>query len=359
VTVEALGWVFVLCLPALAVAFFAGLLRLRLSSAVALQGLASRLRSHPGAGELREVLRETLSDPSLEVAYAAPGRSGRWLDATGHEVALPRVDPERAVTEVRDGADPVAALVHDPALNDRPGLVETAGFFALAAFENQRLGAQVEASLEELRGSRARIQAAADDERRRIERDLHDGAQQRLVALRVRLELADEAMRDDPARGGALVQELGGEIEEAIEEVRSLAGGIYPPLLAERGLTEALRVAARRGPVPVTVEAEGIGRYPEEVESAVYFCCLEALQNAAKHARGAGAASIRLAEQDGALRFVVRDDGAGFAVHAVPGGRGLTNMRDRLAAVRGELTIESAPGRGAVVAGSVPAERKA
>jgi len=218
---------------------------------------------------------------------------------------------------------------------------------ASAGFE-----AKVEASLHELRESRTRIQAAADGERRRIERDLHDGAQQRLVALRIRLGLAGDLMREDPARGDQLLRELGTEAEEALEEVRSLAHGVYPSLLADGGLDEALRALARSSSLAMTVDADGIGRYSSEIESAVYFCCLEALQNATKHASGASSVSIRVRD-DGELRFEIRDDGDGFDREAVSPGMGFVNMRDRLEAVGGTLTIRSTPGSGTRITGTV------
>jgi signal transduction histidine kinase len=234
-----------------------------------------------------------------------------------------------------------------------PEFVQAAASLALGALENQRLSAKVDASILELRESRARIQAAADTERRRIERDLHDGAQQRLVALRIRLGLARDLMREDPARGEELLSELGTEAEEALEDVRALAHGVYPSLLADQGLGDALRALARGSSLPLTVDVDGIGRYAPEVESAVYFCCLEALQNATKHARGASMVSISAGGGDG-LRFEVSDDGPGFAEDSVRPGMGFVNMRDRLAAVGGELTISSSVGGGTRIIGAVP-----
>ena len=203
-----------------------------------------------------------------------------------------------------------------------------------------------------MRRSRARIQAAADEERRRIERDLHDGAQQRLVALRIKLELAAERAGED-GDGAASLRALGADVDEALEEVRSLARGIYPAPLADRGLVEGLRAAALSCALPATVLAAGIDRYPRAIESAAYFCCLEALQNAAKHATGATAAVIDLSD-DGDLRFEVRDDGAGFDPALVNGGVGFTSMHDRLAAVGGEVAIESRPGHGTRVTARIP-----
>jgi signal transduction histidine kinase len=207
--------------------------------------------------------------------------------------------------------------------------------------------------LREVQDSRARIVASADEERQRIERDLHDGAQQRLVALRIKLELAEEMLSQDPGRGRELLHEIGDETVEALEEVRSLAHGVYPALLTQRGLGDALRDAAVRSPIHVRVDVSGVGRYRPEVESAVYFCCMEAMQNAVKHGGGATLISLALTD-DGRLRFEVADNGAGFDVAATPPGAGLANMRDRLEAIGGELTYRSQVGKGTQVAGVVP-----
>ncbi len=195
--------------------------------------------------------------------------------------------------------------------------------------------------------------AGADRERQRIERDLHDGAQQSLVALRIRLELAGELLRESPAGAEQLLGKLSTEVDDALEQVRSLARGVYPSLLSDRGLGEALRSAALRSPVRITVDSDGIGRHSPTIESAVYFCCLEAIQNAMKHARGVETISVSLA-MNGDLHFEVRDDGAGFVREAVTSSAGLTNMSDRLAAVGGALVIQTAPGMGTCVSGTVP-----
>jgi signal transduction histidine kinase len=247
----------------------------------------------------------------------------------------------------------MAAIVHDAALRDDRVFVDAATSYALMAFDNHRLSAQTSSLLREVRESRSRIQAAADDERRRIERDLHDGAQQRLVALRIKLELAAERAGGARPADAAALRGLGGEVEDALEEVRSLARGIYPAPLADRGLVEGLRAAALRHPLPTTVLAAGVHRYPAEVETAAYFCCLEALQNVAKHAVGATAAVIDLSD-NGSLHVEVRDDGAGFEPADVAGGVGFVSMRDRLAAVGGELAVSSSPGRGTRITASIP-----
>jgi signal transduction histidine kinase len=195
--------------------------------------------------------------------------------------------------------------------------------------------------------------AAADRERRRIERDLHDGAQQRLVALRIKLELAGELMDRDAAHTHKLLHEVETEIDDALDDVRSLARGIYPSLLADQGLEEALRAATLRMPFPTTVQCNDVRRYSPEIESAVYFSCLEALQNAIKHAGGATAIRVSITAND-ELRFDVADNGGGFDIDAAAPGQGLANMRDRLAAVGGRLTVSSRPGHGTVVSGVVP-----
>jgi len=212
---------------------------------------------------------------------------------------------------------------------------------------------------EELRASRARIVATADAERRRIERNLHDGAQQHLVAMAVNLRLARDLFASDPSAATGMLDALVSSVKDTIQELRDLAHGIYPPLLLDSGLAEALDAAAARCPLPVTVDAAGIGgavgtrRYPIDMEAAVYFCCSEALQNAAKHAPGSSV-HVRLWQDDAALRFTVRDDGPGFADEVVPSGQGLVNMADRLGAIGGSVQWEVAPGGGARVSGSVP-----
>jgi signal transduction histidine kinase len=207
--------------------------------------------------------------------------------------------------------------------------------------------------IEELRASRQRLVAAQDAERRRLERDIHDGAQQQLVALSVKMKLLKTVTEKDPRRAMELVDQLRGESQEALENLRDLARGIYPPLLADRGLAEALTAQARKAPVPVEVRPNGLGRYPQEVEATAYFCVLEALQNTAKYA-DASRAVVRLTERDAHLTFSVFDDGRGFDVASTRRGAGLQNMVDRVEAVGGSLEITSTPGRGTTVTGRVP-----
>jgi signal transduction histidine kinase len=292
----------------------------------------------PGrAATLRWVLAEAFGDPTLEIAFA---QGDGWVDADGRPLADLG---DRAVREVRDEGTLVAALVHDETLDIGEELVEAGVAMARVLLENERL-----------RRSRARLTAGAERERRRIERDLHDGAQQRLVALRIELELAEELVRRDPALGADRLRELEQEVDEALEELRTLAHGVYPPLLADRGLPEALRAATARSGLTIELHAHEVARYPPEVESAVYFCMLEALQNALKHAEGATRAVIRLdGSAAGELRFELRDDGAGGTITP---GTGITNMHDRLTAIGGDVSVSSSEA-GTIVRGRAPADQ--
>jgi len=218
---------------------------------------------------------------------------------------------------------------------------------------NVRLTEELKANLAELRASRQRIVAAQDEERRRLERNIHDGAQQQLVALMVKLKLAGIKAAPIPDLQASLA-ELGTDAADALQNLRDLARGIYPPLLADQGLVAALTAQARKSAVPVQIEPDGVARYPQDVEAALYFCCLEALQNVAKYAH-ARTARIRLWGSNGGVRFEVEDDGVGFDPDTAGRSSGLQNMADRLEALGGGLTVRSAPGAGATISGSVRA----
>jgi signal transduction histidine kinase len=194
---------------------------------------------------------------------------------------------------------------------------------------------------------------AQDQERRRLERNIHDGAQQQLVALQVRQRLAEQLIERDPDAAKRLLADLQTDTATALEDLRDLARGIYPPLLADKGLAAALGAQARKSPVPVTVDADGVARFPEDVEAAAYFSCLEALQNVAKYAR-ANAVSIRLWREEDRLLFSVADDGQGFDPASIGYGTGLQGIADRLGALDGSLSVVSAPGAGTTIAGSLP-----
>lgn len=214
--------------------------------------------------------------------------------------------------------------------------------------------AQQRRQAQELQASRERIVAAADAERRRIERDLHDGAQQALIALAVKLRLASDLAERDGAQVRELLEELCREVSDTAQELRNLAHGIYPPLLLQEGLPAALAEAACRSSLPATVRADSVGRYPAGIEAAVYFCCLEAMQNARKHAGERATLCLRVQQQAAALTFDVVDDGAGFASGSRPPGAGFLNMADRLGAFGGTLRVDSAPGAGTRVTGTIP-----
>jgi signal transduction histidine kinase len=232
------------------------------------------------------------------------------------------------------------------------------------ALHNLRLDSALQASLDEVRrqaaelqASRLRIVATADRERRRIERNLHDGAQQHLVALAVKMRLARQFVDRDLDKARGMLDQLGEDLSAAVDELRALAHGIYPPLLMDRGLVDALSAAARRAALPTSVEAGEVGRYSQEIEAAVYFCCLEAMQNAGKHAGEGASCVVSLREEEGGLLFEVRDDGAGFDLATSGGhGAGFVNMGDRVGAIGGSVNVESAPGRGTRVYGVIPVE---
>jgi signal transduction histidine kinase len=240
------------------------------------------------------------------------------------------------------------------------------------ALHNVRLDSALQASLDELqvrndelRASRSRIVAASDDSRRQIERNLHDGAQQHLVAMAVKIGLVRQLLDSDPGTAAGLLEELRSDVQDTLNELRELAHGIYPPLLRDRGLPEALQTAANRATLDTVVETDGIGRYPEGVETAVYFCCLEAMQNAGKHAGDGSHVTVRV-RLDGAstngngsaphevLHFSVQDDGGGFDLASGGDGHGFVNMRDRLGAIGGDLTVVTAPGGGTTISGDIP-----
>ncbi|HEY7360940.1 MAG TPA: sensor histidine kinase [Streptosporangiaceae bacterium] len=307
----------------------------------------------PGAAaDLRGALSRALGDPSLALAYWYPAES-RYVDSGGRPVELPEVGAGRGSTVIERDGQPVAALIHDPALDYNPGLIDSVCAAAGLTLDNERLAAELRARLVELQASRARLVETADTERRRIERNLHDGAQQQLVALKISLGLARQLVTSAPGEAAGLIAQTEQQAADALEELRELARGIYPPLLADLGLRAALEAQARRAVIPVTVDAAGLGRYPQQIEAAVYFCVLEALQNIAKYAQ-APAARVTLRPDGHGLAFTVEDDGQGFDPATTPRGTGLRGISDRLGALGGTADVTSAPGCGTRVTGRVP-----
>jgi len=352
--VEAAAWLSALALPAIALTFLAGLVSWRVFASDALERLAERVNTSPNAVQLEHALATTLNDPTLKVVFPTSGGTGPWIDCMGAPVALPAPGSGRSLTDVDHHGALVAILVHDEALAANRPLLHAGAAMTAVALDNQRLTVEAESAARRERFSSARIAASAERERRRIERDLHDGAQQRLVALGIELELATVLVQKDPDRGVRRLRELRGQVDTALEEVRSLAHGVYPPLLADEGVVEAVRAVARRAPIHAEVEAHDVGRLPTELESAVYFCVLEALQNALKHADGARNVYVQFDRVGRRLRFSVRDDGAGMPAGTVADGRGITNMRDRVAALGGDVRITSTAAVGTTVRGWVP-----
>jgi signal transduction histidine kinase len=295
--------------------------------------------------------------PAEADVFQRAGVVGRsWLELWVPGLLAGRENRQVRAVPLVHGGELIAVAVAErveraPFSGEDDETLASLGRQAALAFRTVRLGTALDISLEELRRSRARVVAAADEERRRIERDLHDGAQQHLLGLAVNLRVARELVRLDPARADELLAELSSEVHSAIDELRDLAHGIYPPLLAERGLPDAVRGAMARAGVSGSVAADGVGRYPPQIESTAYFCCVEGIQNAAKHAPGARV-SVRLSAADGALVFAIEDDGPGFDPDAVVVQAGLTNMRDRLGALGGTLRIDGRAG--ACVTGVLP-----
>jgi signal transduction histidine kinase len=331
---------------AIPLAFLAGLLRTRLHRE-ALGGLVVELSEAASPTDVRGALARTLGDPTLEVAFWLPERKG-YVDLEGHPFELPS-GGERAVTVLEDGQS-LAALVYDPSLLDDPDLVRAAGAAARMALENARLHAELRAQLEEVRASRARIVEAGDAERRRLERDLHDGAQQRLLGIRLALRLA----RGELDTGGRAVDELlteaESELAQTLDELRALARGIHPAVLTQEGLGPAVETLARRASVPVQIDTLPADRLPSAIEAAAYFVAAEGLANVTKHARASGV-RISMRHTDDSLLIDISDDGVGGADSA---GSGLVGLRDRVEALNGRLRIESSSGQGTRLHAEIP-----
>jgi signal transduction histidine kinase len=343
-TVQAMQWVIVGTRILLPLGFLVALLQAEQFAGKALRILLERLAAKPSPELWRDAVAEALDDRKLRLAYTEPS-SGQFHEPSGRVLARDAVEPHRAWVSVDRDDEPVAAMVIDETLTEDPELVRAAASATLLAVENGALEG-------ELRASRARIVEAGHAERRRIERDLHDGAQQRLVALRMHLALVGEKL--GPPQQQQMLDSLGLEVDEAIQELRDLAHGLYPPLLAQSGLGTALSAVGRRSGMRVRVYEHALSRHPEPVEITVYFCCVECLQNAAKHAGPGASVTVTLTEGDDVIAFCVEDDGVGFDVATVVRGSGLTNLTDRIAAVGGTVQIVSRPGRGTRVTGHVP-----
>ena len=308
--------------------------------------MAEILGRATGAGSARVWLRVG-SHLRPAASWPSDAEPAEVVEVSGE--ALPAIAGEDAV-EVRDRGELLGALSvtmppNDPMNPSKERLVRDLASQAGLVLRNVRL-------VEELRASQRRLVTAQDQERRRLERNIHDGAQQQLVALSVKSRLARDLTPRDPGKAAEMLTQIDAEIQKTLEDLRDLARGIYPPLLVDKGLGAALDAQARRSLVPTTVRADTIGRYPPELEAAVYFSCLEALQNVAKYA-DASSATVTLTQSNGHLTFEVADDGSGFDPEAVRSGTGLQGIADRLSALHGELTIRSEPGAGTRVRGRI------
>jgi signal transduction histidine kinase len=330
------------------VALAAGLLWGR-SARAAVADLVVELEHIP-PGAVRDALARTLGDPSLEVALWLPER-GSYVDAEGRPLELPVPGRARAVTVLGPVDAPVAALVHDPVLLERRALLVSAGAAARLALENERLQAELRLQLKELRASRARIVQAGDQERCRLERNLHDGAQQRLLGLGLALQLARAQLGPETNGAAELLAEADAELRAALDELRELARGIHPAILTEQGLGAALKTLAERSPVPVSIVDTPKESLPAAVEAAAYFLVSEALANVAKHA-GASHVDVSVLHVNGRVLVDVDDDGVGGADPAR--GSGLHGLADRVHALDGELSVGSPPGCGTRVHAEIP-----
>jgi signal transduction histidine kinase len=332
-------WVDQALTAAYPLAFLLGLLRTRISrSAVGDLVIELGQESMPSSG-LRDALARRLGDPSLEIAYRIDERDG-WVDGSGRPFEMPVANGDRIATVLELDGEPIAALIHDEALREEPELVEAVVSAARLAVTNERLQARVRAQLETVRRSRARVVAAADEERRRLERDLHDGAQQHLVGLSLLLALAEEQVAaGDGPEGMRLLGEARAEAQDALAELRDLARGIHPAILTNAGLGPAVRSLINRSPIPVRLEAIPERRFAPGVEATAYFAIAEALTNSAKHAGGSGAI-VSLVARNGHLLVDVTDDGIGGADS---NGSGLRGLSDRIGAAGGTMGIESPP----------------
>jgi signal transduction histidine kinase len=335
-------------------AFLAGLFRLQMAR-TAVADLVTELGALPAPGRLRDALSHALGDPSLDVGYWVPAMDG-YAAADGSRMPLPLDGEDRAVLRIERDGIPVAVIVHDHALEQDPGLVAAVSAAVRLTVENERLTARVESQLEDVRASRARIVEAGDAERKRVERDLHDGAQQRLVSVMLALRLARRELGPGDSKAGLSLDQASAEAKAALAELRELARGLHPTILTESGLKAALDSMADRSPLNVSVDSGTSARFSATVEGTAYFVVSEALANVAKYAE-ATRAFVRTSWSDDTLQVEISDDGIGGADPNV--GSGLRGLVDRLSAVEGTLEIVSPVGGGTSLTARIPATTQA
>ena len=330
--------------------FVASFVRTRMAQGGAVGELMTRLSEASRPGSLRDALADALEDPSLELVYWLP-EGKRYVDFRGRDYTIPEDDPRRAVHYVDRDGECVAAIVYDATLRGAEPHVQAVGGAASLALANERLEAELRAKVDELRRSRERMLKIGLEERRRLERDLHDGAQQRLVSMALNIRLARAKLNEDPLAADKLLTNAGEELDSALAELRELARGIHPAVLTDRGLGTALETLASRAPVPVELAELPDVRLPEAVELAAYFVVAEALTNVAKYAN-ATHAKVEVARENGRLTVEVEDDGIGGA--NPENGTGLRGLADRIAVLEGRLEIDSETGRGTTVRAQIP-----
>jgi signal transduction histidine kinase len=345
---RALGWAAFVAFGAVPLAVLAGILRSRLERASVAE-LVHDLETARTPGALTNALRRSLGDPTLRLAYWVSETRG-FVDLKGRPFELPWEGSSQVATMVERDGRRVAALVHDASLRDAPELLKAVTSAASLALENERLHAELRAHVDDLRESRARIVQAGDAERRRLERNLHDGAQQRLVSMALQLRLLESKLRTDPTEAAPLVDEVQEQLTEALEELRELARGIHPAILSDRGLGPALEVVANRSSVPVKLSAPD-ERLPPPVEAAIYYVVSEALTNVAKYAQATNV-TVEVARTNGRAVLAVADDGVGGA--DPERGSGLRGLADRIAALDGRLHVDSSPSGGTRIYADIP-----
>jgi signal transduction histidine kinase len=346
---DVLGWLSLIAFASVPWVFLIGLVRTRVAGAGAVSELLLRLGEEPGTGSLRCRLAQALGDDSLQLAFWLDDK-GRWVDADGHTVELPQ-SGSRAWTAVELEGRVVGAIVHDVTLTQEPELLRSVAAAAGLAMENERLQAQLRARVEELRASRDRIVEAATAERRRLERNLHDGAQQRLVALSLTMRLAQVNVHKDPAKAEAMLAAAHDELTLALGELRELARGIHPAVLSDRGLGAALEALAGRAPIAVELADVPEERLPEPIEAAAYFVVAEALTNVVKYAH-ASQATVSIQRNNGHAIVEIADDGIGGA--DPDRGSGLRGLADRVSALDGRMRLDSPAGAGTRLRAEIP-----
>ncbi len=348
---EVVAWAGFAARVLIPVGFLLGTLRTRIAAGPIVP-LAAEVGRLPSPARMEAALQAALGDPSVRLLRRDPADES-WVDADGHRVPLPPEGPMRAVTRLESGGRPIAAIVHDPVLREDPSLIGAVTAVLRLGVQNERLEAEVRAQLDAVRASRVRLVGAAEEERRRLERDLHDGAQQRLVGVSLALQRA-RAAADDPTIPPALRDELdrtAAELHGAIGELRELARGIHPAILEDEGLPTAVASLARRAGIPVELEIAVDGRLPRSVETTAYFAIAESLTNVARYAR-AGSARVSVVARDQRLHIVIEDDGIGGADPTR--GTGLRGVADRIGALDGRFEMRSPTGGGTRISAEIP-----